>query len=146
GRRPGRRGRRPRGCPRRPRRDWPPALRPCASARARCGSVPAPPWGATLPPAGRAVNLLTAAGIAARGRSRMPGMDMSYTPEEAAFRARVRAWRAENVPAAGSLAEDLEAMRAWQRKLHAAGLLAVSWVKEDGGGGGGPRGGGTSPE
>src|SRR5215472_1562702 len=62
-------------------------------------------------------------------------MDMSYTPEEETFRARVRAWLEENVPAPGSLAEDLEAMRAWQRKLHAAGLLAVSWPKEYGGAG-----------
>jgi alkylation response protein AidB-like acyl-CoA dehydrogenase len=62
-------------------------------------------------------------------------MDMSFTPEEEAFRARVRAWLEENVPAAGSLADDLDAMRAWQRKLHAAGLLAVSWPKEYGGAG-----------
>src|SRR5262245_33148202 len=76
-----------------------------------------------------------AAGICARRRSRMPGMDMSYTPEEEAFRARVRSWLEKNVPAAGSLADDLEAMRAWQRKLHAASLLAVSWPKEYGGAG-----------
>src|SRR5215467_9865279 len=62
-------------------------------------------------------------------------MDMSYTPEEEAFRARVRTWLEENMPTPGSLAEDLEAMRAWQRKLHAAGLLAVSWPKEYGGAG-----------
>ena len=51
-------------------------------------------------------------------------MDMSYTPEEEAFRTRVRTWLEANVPPAGSLADDLEAMRAWQRKLHGAGLLA----------------------
>ena len=62
-------------------------------------------------------------------------MDMSYTPEEEAFRARVRSWLEENVPPPGSLADDLEAMRGWQRKLHAAGLLAVSWPKEYGGAG-----------
>src|SRR5215831_774019 len=62
-------------------------------------------------------------------------MDMSYTPEEEAFRTRVRTWLEENVPPAGSLAVDLEAMRAWQRKLHGAGLLAVSWPKEYGGAG-----------
>src|SRR5262249_34588227 len=38
------------------------------------------------------------AGIAGAGRSRMPRMDMSYTPEEEAFRARVRAWLEANVP------------------------------------------------
>jgi alkylation response protein AidB-like acyl-CoA dehydrogenase len=61
-------------------------------------------------------------------------MDLSYTPEEEAFRARVRAWLAENVPAPGSL-KDLEAMRAWQRKLHAAGFLGAAWPKEYGGAG-----------
>src|SRR5262249_32493113 len=62
-------------------------------------------------------------------------MDMSYTPEEEAFRARVRAWLEEDLPARGWVAEDLEAMGAWQRKMHAAGLLAVSWPKEYGGAG-----------
>jgi alkylation response protein AidB-like acyl-CoA dehydrogenase len=61
-------------------------------------------------------------------------MDLSYTPEEEAFRARVRAWLEANVPAAGSL-QDLAAMRAWQRKLHAAGFLGASWPKEYGGAG-----------
>ncbi|HEV7732545.1 MAG TPA: acyl-CoA dehydrogenase family protein [Candidatus Binatia bacterium] len=62
-------------------------------------------------------------------------MDMSYTPEEDAFRARVRTWLEANVPPPGSLADDLEAMRAWQRKLHAEGLLAVAWPVEYGGAG-----------
>jgi alkylation response protein AidB-like acyl-CoA dehydrogenase len=62
-------------------------------------------------------------------------MDMSYSPAEEAFRARVRSWLEANVPPPGSLNEDLEAMRAWQRKLHEAGLLAVSWPKEYGGAG-----------
>src|SRR5262249_9348484 len=72
---------------------------------------------------------LTARGAGIRGepQSRMPRMDMSYTPEEEAFRARVREWLEQNVPPPGSLTDDLEAMRAWQRKLHSAGLLAVSW-------------------
>jgi len=62
-------------------------------------------------------------------------MDMSYTPDEEAFRSRVRSWLEANVPPPGALSEDLEAMRAWQRKLHAAGLLAVSWPTEYGGAG-----------
>src|SRR5262245_10430809 len=80
---------------------------------------------------------LTARGAGIRGepQSRMPRMDMSYTPEEEAFRARVREWLEQNVPPPGSLTDDLEAMRAWQRKLHSAGLLAVSWPKEYGGAG-----------
>src|SRR5215472_1595854 len=82
-----------------------------------------------LPPTARG------AGIRGDARFRMPRMDMSYTPEEEAFRARVREWLEQNVPPPGSLTDDLEAMRAWQRKLHAAGLLAVSWPKEYGGAG-----------
>src|SRR5207247_1604038 len=61
-------------------------------------------------------------------------MDLSYTLEEEAFRARVRAWLAVNVPAPGSL-RTLDDMRAWQRKLHAAGFLGAAWPKEYGGAG-----------
>jgi alkylation response protein AidB-like acyl-CoA dehydrogenase len=61
-------------------------------------------------------------------------MDLSYTPEEEAFRARVRAWLAEHVPASGAL-RDLDALRAWQRKLHAAGFLGAAWPREYGGAG-----------
>jgi alkylation response protein AidB-like acyl-CoA dehydrogenase len=60
-------------------------------------------------------------------------MDLSYTPEEEAFRARVRGWLAENAPR-GAL-KDLDAQRAWQRKLHAAGFLGAAWPKEYGGAG-----------
>ena len=55
-------------------------------------------------------------------------MDLSYTPEEEAFRATVRAWLDANTPESGSL-KTLEDMRAWQRKLHAAGYLGASWPK-----------------
>jgi len=61
-------------------------------------------------------------------------MDLSYTPEEEAFRARVRSWLEQNVPAPGSL-KTLDEMRAWQRKLHAAGFLGAAWPKEYGGAG-----------
>src|SRR5215470_2248373 len=61
-------------------------------------------------------------------------MDLSYTPEENAFRARVRAWLEANVPDT-SKGYGLEQMKAWQRKLHAAGYLAVAWPKEHGGAG-----------
>src|SRR5262245_17947989 len=61
-------------------------------------------------------------------------MDLSYTPEEEAFRARVRAWLADNVPAAGSV-RDLDALRAWQRRLHGAGFLGAAWPREYGGAG-----------
>ena len=61
-------------------------------------------------------------------------MDLSYTSEEEAFRTRVRTWLEANVPAHGSL-RTLEEMRAWQRKLHAAGFLGAAWPKEYGGAG-----------
>src|SRR5690349_22141202 len=61
-------------------------------------------------------------------------MDLSYTAPEEAFRARGRAWLADNVPAPGSL-RDLADMRAWQRKLHAAGYVGAAWPKEYGGAG-----------
>ena len=61
-------------------------------------------------------------------------MDLSYTPEEEAFRAHVRGWIETNAPAAGSL-KTLDEMRAWQRKLHAAGFIGTSWPREYGGAG-----------
>ena len=61
-------------------------------------------------------------------------MDLSYTPEEEAFRAKVRKWLQENVPAADQ-AKTLDSARAWQRKLHEAGLLGAAWPKEYGGAG-----------
>jgi len=60
-------------------------------------------------------------------------MDLSYTAEEEAFRARVRKWFAENSPREAP--RTLDDMRAWQRKLHAAGLLGAAWPKEYGGAG-----------
>ncbi len=62
-------------------------------------------------------------------------MDLSYTPEEEAFRARVRRWLSTNLPPRGALHDSLEAMKAWQRALHAAGFLAVAWPREYGGAG-----------
>ena len=61
-------------------------------------------------------------------------MDLSYSAEEEAFRARVRDWLAKNVPAAGSV-KDLDGLRAWQRTLHAGGFLGAAWPKEYGGAG-----------
>jgi alkylation response protein AidB-like acyl-CoA dehydrogenase len=61
-------------------------------------------------------------------------MDLSYTPEEEAFRTRVRTWLASNMPAPGGQ-RDLDEMRAWQRKLHAGGFLGAAWPKEYGGAG-----------
>ena len=61
-------------------------------------------------------------------------MDLSYTPEEEAFRARVRKWLQENVPTPDH-ARTLDSARAWQRKLHEGGFLGAAWPKEYGGAG-----------
>ena len=61
-------------------------------------------------------------------------MDLSYTRDEEDFRARVRGWLADNVPPQGSV-KTLDQLRAWQRKLHAAGFLGAAWPKEYGGAG-----------
>ena len=60
-------------------------------------------------------------------------MDLSYTAEEEAFRARVREWIAKNKPAGDS--PSTEDLRAWQRRLHQAGFLGAAWPKEHGGAG-----------
>lgn len=59
-------------------------------------------------------------------------MDLSYSPAEETFRQSVRAWIAANAPARTEM-RDLEAARAWQRTLHAAGFLGVGWPQEYGG-------------
>ncbi len=61
-------------------------------------------------------------------------MDLSYTPEEEAFRTRVRSWLAEHLPSAAERG-DAARMRRWHRDLHAAGFIGSSWPREFGGGG-----------
>jgi alkylation response protein AidB-like acyl-CoA dehydrogenase len=61
-------------------------------------------------------------------------VDLSYTAEEEAFRARVRAWVEENVPR-GEGRPGMEALREWQRRLHQAGFLGAAWPEEHGGAG-----------
>ena len=76
-------------------------------------------------------------------------MDFNDTPEEAAFRARVRAWleanadrRAEGEASASILSmegadqEMIARSKAWQAKKAAEGYAAISWPKEYGGMGG----------
>jgi alkylation response protein AidB-like acyl-CoA dehydrogenase len=53
-------------------------------------------------------------------------MDLSYTPEEEAFRVRVRGWIEENRPRRKA-ASGPEELRAWQRRLAAAGFLGSAW-------------------
>jgi len=59
-------------------------------------------------------------------------MDLSYTPAEDAFRSTVRQWIAAHAPPRSD-ARDLDAARAWQRTLQAAGYIGVGWPAEYGG-------------
>ena len=60
-------------------------------------------------------------------------MDLTYSAAEEAFRAEVATWLAANVPDAKAPGYDLRHMKDWQRALHDAGYLAMSWPKEYGG-------------
>jgi alkylation response protein AidB-like acyl-CoA dehydrogenase len=63
-------------------------------------------------------------------------MDFADSPEEAAFRTRLRDWLAENNPhlSASSVSDEYwEAQPAWHRSLHRAGYFGLSWPEEYGG-------------
>jgi alkylation response protein AidB-like acyl-CoA dehydrogenase len=68
-------------------------------------------------------------------------VDFRDTPEEAEFRAGLRHWLTENLPA--DWAErtpsvgrfDLDVARSWSRRLYDAGYVGLTWPKEYGGGG-----------
>lgn len=63
-------------------------------------------------------------------------MDFSDSPEEAAFRQRLRAWLVDNNPHLGASSttdEYWEAQPAWHRALHGAGLFGLSWPAAYGG-------------
>ena len=68
-------------------------------------------------------------------------MDLSYTPEQEAFRQEVRSWLAANVPhdlASAGTREGFEAHRAWEQELYRAGYGAIRWPAEYGGRGADP--------
>ncbi len=58
-------------------------------------------------------------------------MDLRYTAEDEAFRARVRAWLAENAPR--EPLDNVRQKKAWHRKLYDAGYLGMGWPKAYGG-------------
>ena len=69
-------------------------------------------------------------------------MDFTLTPEQETFRAEVRAWLSVNLPpdwasrpvvSRGTAARGLRLLRHWQRKLHEAGFVGLTWPKEYGG-------------
>jgi alkylation response protein AidB-like acyl-CoA dehydrogenase len=69
-------------------------------------------------------------------------MDLNDTPEQAAYRARIRAWLEEHRDEApkprGDDERSVDDHRAWQRKLAEAGFVGITWPKEYGGQGLGP--------
>jgi alkylation response protein AidB-like acyl-CoA dehydrogenase len=63
-------------------------------------------------------------------------MDFSYTPDEQAFRAELRAWLEANVPREplpATLEAEAAYLTAWQRRLFEAGWAAVHWPRTCGG-------------
>jgi alkylation response protein AidB-like acyl-CoA dehydrogenase len=62
-------------------------------------------------------------------------MDFNDSPEEAAYRAQVRAWLEANAPKAALTEFDMEgggsmaASKAWQAKKAAAGYAQITWPK-----------------
>ena len=71
-------------------------------------------------------------------------MDLNDTPEQAAYRAEVRAWLEQNASHApatrgrGDEEQAVAAHRAWQGRLAEAGYVGVTWPAEHGGQGKGP--------
>jgi len=69
-------------------------------------------------------------------------LDLDLAPEDVAFRDKLRAWLKTNLPRAKKRSavsqgeapgSRLSAMKAWQRKLHGAGYVAIGWPREYGG-------------
>ena len=72
-------------------------------------------------------------------------MDFNDTPEEAVYRAQVRAWLDANAPKRAGKPDSglddpasMDDAKAWQRKKAEAGYACITWPKEWGGGGGAP--------
>jgi alkylation response protein AidB-like acyl-CoA dehydrogenase len=69
-------------------------------------------------------------------------VDLNDTPEQVAYRARIRGWLAEHRAEApkprGDDERSVDDHRAWQRKLAEAGFVGITWPKEYGGQGLGP--------
>ena len=73
-------------------------------------------------------------------------MDFADSPDDARFRAGLRAWLADNRPSRGervphddaSLAAEFAFLRAWQRRLYDGGYVGLLWPREYGGRGAPP--------
>ena len=69
-------------------------------------------------------------------------MDFEMSPSETAFRDEVRSWLAANKPREEATDGEgqkafIDRRRAWQKKLHEAGYVGITWPKEFGGRGAG---------
>jgi alkylation response protein AidB-like acyl-CoA dehydrogenase len=70
-------------------------------------------------------------------------VDFTLTPEQDAFRERVRSWLEANIPREWRAvrnpdmprAEAFDMLRRWQRQLYDAGFIGLTWPKETGGAG-----------
>ncbi len=62
-------------------------------------------------------------------------MDLTFTPQDDAFREHVRSWLAARLPVKRATLED---RRAWHRQLYDAGFVGMAWPKEYGGRGARP--------
>jgi alkylation response protein AidB-like acyl-CoA dehydrogenase len=64
-------------------------------------------------------------------------MDLTFSPQETAFRDELRSWLAENPPDPKPVDGDEDAQfgwrRDWQRRLYDAGWAAPNWPTEYGG-------------
>jgi alkylation response protein AidB-like acyl-CoA dehydrogenase len=58
-------------------------------------------------------------------------MDLNFTSEDTAYRARARQWFADNLPK-GEL-KAIDERKAWHRKLYEAGFVGMGWPKAYGG-------------
>src|SRR5207253_9891221 len=81
--------------------------------------------------------------VFAPGRRPGGGMELTPTPEQRSFRDEVRAWLRQNMPrewtarlAASSdvpRAEAYDLLRDRQRRLHAPGIIGLTWPRDYGG-------------
>src|SRR5262249_2037701 len=63
----------------------------------------------------------------------------SFSPEEEAFRLRLRSWLEANpagIAETDSLDDEVRELRRWQRRLYEGGWVALHWPREYGGPGG----------
>src|SRR5438105_2246012 len=81
--------------------------------------------------------------VSARRPRRFPGgtVDFTLTPDQETLRKRVRAWLSANIPedwkkfglSEVPRPEAYDFLRTWQKTLHDAGFIGLTWPKESGG-------------